>query len=382
MPKPPYILGIETSCDETAVALVDAHGAVRANVVASQASLHARFGGVVPEVASRRHLEVCLPLVDSVLIDSGPVGWEDIEALAVTQGPGLVGCLLIGVETAKALAWRHEKPLIAVHHLEAHLQAPFLLPEAADAAHLLIEDGRAGPAIPFADDRPTDDAVGAQPDFPHVGLIISGGHTSLVRVEAPGRCRPLAQTRDDAVGEAYDKVARLLGLGYPGGPVIDRLAAEGDASRFAFTAPLWRRDTRDFSFSGLKTAVARAVDALTGGNGNAEPAAAPDTAAVRDLCASFQRVAVNTLLGKAFREAESASVRDLVIVGGVAANQGLRRAAAAGSPPGLRVWFPHLSLCTDNAAMIAGLAWHLRPLEPAAALGLNPSASLPFTPIG
>lgn len=381
----PLILGLESSCDETAVALVAENGEVLVNAVASQVDLHARFGGVVPEVASRRHLEAFLPLIESAFAEAG-VGWDRVESIAVTSAPGLIGCLLVGVETAKALAWRRGLPLRAVHHLQAHLHAPFLTPAPRDgrpgapAAHLLIADGEERRALPArgAATEADPSVVVARPGFPHVGLIVSGGHTSLALVEAPGRCRTLATTRDDAVGEAYDKVARVLGVGFPGGPVIDRMAAEGDPSRFEFTPPMDRRDERDFSFSGLKSAVARKVEELRRATPSAPGAdAAPlDERTLRDLCAGFQSAAIRSLLRKSLDAAREAGVRDLLVVGGVAANRGLRRAAAEAAPRGLRLWFPNFSLCTDNAAMIAGLAWHVAPLSSEAALGLEPRPTL------
>jgi N6-L-threonylcarbamoyladenine synthase len=371
------MLGIETSCDETSIALVDGEGRVLRNDVASQIDLHARFGGVVPEVASRRHLEVCLPMVRDAVGGAEGVGWDDVDAIAVTQGPGLIGCLLMGVETAKALAWIHSKPLIPVHHLLAHLYAPFLLPDAPGATHLLMEAGEARAVVPVA--RHADEADSGvdvrAPEYPHLGLVVSGGHTSLVWVTAPGRCEHVAVTVDDAAGEAYDKVARLLGLGYPGGPVIDRLAAQGDPARFHFTPPMMRRDRPDFSFSGLKTAVAREIGELRGGG---EPCEGPDSPVVADLCAGFQAAVVEALLTKTLWANESRGARDVLVVGGVACNRGLRRAAQDASRGGARFWFPHPSLCTDNAAMIAGLAHHLAPAGAQAALELNPRANWPM----
>ncbi len=380
MSSPPYILGIESSCDETACALVDRQGAVKVNAVASQVDLHARFGGVVPEVAARRHIETCLPLITEALRES-QTDWSEISAIAVTQGPGLIGCLLIGVETAKALAWRHDKPLIAVHHLQAHLHAPFLRPEKPEQTHLLIEDGKDFSAIPF-DDGEREFAGGApaprriaRPEFPHVGLIVSGGHTSLVWVESPGKCATLASTRDDAVGEAYDKVARILGIGFPGGPAVDQRAPLGNPNHFLFKTPMSHPDADGFSFSGLKSAVARRVEELKSGIPN--PQSLPE-GTIRDLCAGFQAAAIEALLSKSLTAAEERDTNDLLIVGGVASNRGLRRSARKIGPRGLRVWFPHFSLCTDNAAMIAGLAWHIKPLSGDEALNLNPSASLPL----
>lgn len=370
-----YILSIESSCDETACALVTRDGRVLVNAIASQIDLHARYGGVVPEEASRRHIEACLPMVQETLARTKN-GWADIEAIAVTRGPGLIGCLLVGVETAKALAWGYGKPLIGVHHLQGHLHAPFLCPDPrADGTiptHLLIENGSERPALPpcAAALKPPADVVIAQPDFPHVGLIVSGGHTSLVAVESPGRCKTLASTRDDAAGEAYDKVARLLGIGFPGGPIIDKRATLGRVERFRFTPPMKRRDERDFSFSGLKSQVSRKVEEL-------RSAGELDEATINDLCAGFQATVIESLLEKSIEAARDYDVRDLLIVGGVAANRGLR-AAAARMAPNLRIWFPNFSLCTDNAAMIGGLAWHVAPLSPREAIELDAKANLPI----
>lgn len=370
MSNPSYILGIETSCDETACALVDAQGRIAANEVASQVDLHAQFGGVVPEVASRCHVEVCLPLIETMIERSG-IGWDEVSGVAVTWGPGLIGCLLMGLETAKALAWSKNKPLYAVHHLDAHLFAPYLTPNLENAAHLLVEDGKENFVLPNG-----DDASSRTPEYPHVGLIVSGGHTALVWVRGPGRTELIAQTLDDAVGEAYDKVARVMELGYPGGPVVDRLAAKGDPKRFEFTRPLMKSGRPGFSFSGLKSALARKVEAVTDGNGNSQ--LGPESPLVWDLCAGFQAAAVDVLVSKSIREAADRESRDLVVAGGVACNSGLRRAMTEAGVSGIRVWFPHPSLCTDNAAMIAGLAWHLEPLDAEAALELNPQASLAF----
>lgn len=372
-----YILGIETSCDETSVALVDAAGRVRANEVASQIDLHARFGGVVPEEAARQHLHICLPMVLDVA-GGKAAAWNSIEAVAVTQGPGLIGCLLIGVETAKALAWVRQKPLIPVHHLHAHLHAPYLLPREPGSAHLVMDSGSAVPVIPLEGDREGDDRAAfrvMRPEYPHLGLVVSGGHTSLVWVTAPGECETVAVTLDDAAGEAYDKVARLLGLGYPGGPIVDRLAALGDAARFRFTPPMMRRDRPDFSFSGLKTAVARLTEELRAAGDFEE---GPESPVILDLCAGFQAAVIESLMAKCLRASVARGARDLLIVGGVACNRGLRRAAQDASLSGPRIWFPHPSLCTDNAAMIAGLAHHLKPCVEQDALNLNPRATWPM----
>lgn len=370
-----YILGIETSCDETSVALVDRQGRILRNEVASQIDLHARFGGIVPEEASRQHIQTLLPMVLETVGANPEHAWESVESIAVTQGPGLIGCLLMGVETAKALAWVHRKPLIAVHHLHAHLHAPFLLPENSEACHLLMEAGEVHKVIPLS--RSPANPQGeppriAQPDYPHLGLVVSGGHTSLVYVTEPGKCETLAVTLDDAAGEAYDKVARLLGLGYPGGPIVDRLASEGSPGRFEFTAPMMRRDRPDFSFSGLKTAVARLAEDLRSAGESVE---GPDSPLVRDICAGFQAAVIHVLLTKSLWSNEARDAKDFLIVGGVACNRGLREAARTASARGPRIWFPHPSLCTDNAAMIAGLARYVERLDASGALELNPRST-------
>lgn len=371
---PRYILGIESSCDETAVALVEANGRVALNAVASQMELHAPFGGVVPEVAARHHIEACLPLVEEAL-DVVEGDWNRIERIAVTYAPGLIGCLLVGMETGKTLAWLHNKPLVAVNHLAGHLHATHLTPERG--THLLAEAGELHPVLPEGVESPETDASvrREQAPYPHLGLIVSGGHTSLVRVEAPGRYRTIAQTLDDAAGEAYDKVARILGLGYPGGPLIDNLATTGEPGRFVFTPPMMRRDKPDFSFSGLKTAVLREVELQRAEHGEELP-----HQVVCDLCTAFQTAAVEALIGKALAAAKRERLNDLVITGGVACNRGLRERAARASADHrwLRVWFPHPALCTDNAAMIAGVAWHLAPLDAQAALTLNAASTMPL----
>lgn len=370
---PPLILGIESSCDESACALVDADGRVWAQAVASQVDLHARFGGVVPEVAARRHIEAMLPLVDELFAEAG-VDWNAVHAIGVTQGPGLIGCLLVGLETAKTLAWLHDKPLIGVNHLAGHLYALAVAPPRGE--HLLIERGERVAVLPAARAGSAEDADAAriaQPQYPFVGLIVSGGHTSLVWADAPDRIRTLAQTRDDAVGEAYDKVARALGLGYPGGPVMDRLAAEGDPEACPLRAPMLRRDKPDFSFSGLKTAAGRLAEQLHA----RYPEGIPE-AELKNVCAGFQAAAVESLLGKSLNALSEHGARDLVVSGGVACNRGLRRRAEdlCRRRPDLRVWFPHPSICTDNAMMIAGLAWQLDPLPHRAALALNADAGM------
>jgi N6-L-threonylcarbamoyladenine synthase len=299
------ILGIETSCDETAAALVTAEGEVRASVVSSQADLHARFGGVVPEVASRRHLELVSPVVQEAL-GRAEVTLDDVEAVAVTQGPGLVGALLVGLSAAKALAWARALPLVPVDHLHGHVASLYLAPD---------------PVEP-----------------PFLCLLASGGHTLLLDVRDRGGFAVLGATLDDAAGEAFDKGARLLGLGYPGGAAIDRLAREGDPEAFRF--PVARVSGLDFSFSGLKTALLYAVRDLSAEELEARRA---------DLAASYQRAIVRALVERTIQAAEQAGHSRVAVVGGVAANSELRSALqdAALAP---------LPLCTDNAAMIGSAA--------------------------
>jgi N6-L-threonylcarbamoyladenine synthase len=297
------ILGIETSCDETAAAVL-ADGELRSNVVSSQAHLHARFGGVVPEVASRHHLELVLPVVREALSEA-EASLDEIEAVAVTQGPGLIGALLVGLSAAKALAWGRRLPLVPVDHLQGHVASLYLGPE---------------PIEP-----------------PFLCLLVSGGHTLLLEVPERGAFAVLGSTLDDAAGEAFDKGARLLGLGYPGGAEIDRLARQGDPKAFAF--PVARVPDLDFSFSGVKTALLYEIRSL--GDDLDERRA--------DLAASYQRAIVRALAGRTLEAAERTATERIAVVGGVAANSELRAALPdAVAPP--------LDLCTDNAAMIASAA--------------------------
>ena len=314
------VLGIESSCDETAAAVVTSGGEVRSSVVASQVDLHAPFGGIVPELASRAHLRAVGGVVARALEEAG-VHLGALDGIVATAGPGLVGSLLVGLQYAKALAWGSGLPLLGVDHLEGHL---------------LAADLRWG----TANETPP-------PERPYAALLVSGGHTALYEVRDVGDVELLGQTRDGAAGEAYDKVAHLLGLGYPGGPVVDRLAAEGDPTRFALPRPMLERPGFDFSFAGLKTAVARLVDRL----GGREALSERD---VRDVCAAFQAAVVEVLVHKTVRAASARDLRTVVLTGGVAANRGLRaRAAERCDVAGLRLVVPPLRACTDNAAMIA-----------------------------
>ncbi len=346
-----YVLGIESSCDETAASIVEDGRRVLSNRIASQVPLHQRFGGVVPEIASRAHLEQIVPIVDGALKDAG-ITLNDVGAIAVTRGPGLIGCLLVGVEFAKSLALARGLPLVSVQHVAGHLYSPYL-------------------------GRETDawgTPVTSPGEFePFVGMAISGGHSSLVLVRGPGVIEPLGETLDDAVGEAYDKVAKLMGLGYPGGPLVDKLAAAGDPKSFQLPRPLLNRDNFDFSFSGLKTATARAVEQA----GGAEALKA-DEQLLADLCASFQAACVDVLIGKAKKALKGRRLKRLAVVGGVACNRGLR-AALRERLTHTQVANPDPEFCTDNAAMIAGLGWHVLKAGGTSLPSLNATARLDLT---
>jgi N6-L-threonylcarbamoyladenine synthase len=319
------VLGLESSCDETAAAIVDDGTTVRSDVVASQHDVHARYGGVVPELASRAHLLNVVPVVQAAL-DRAETTLDEVDGIAVTNAPGLIGALLVGLQTAKSLAWVTGKPLVGVHHVAGHVQAAFLAEQV--------------------------------PPLPAVALVVSGGHTSLYEVPEEGVYRRIGRTRDDAAGEAFDKVAKLLGLGYPGGPAIDRLADGANDHAVEFTIARLKDGSADFSFSGIKTAVLLQVrrEGL-----DTVPDPAHVSPRVRDLVASFQRAVVASLVRGLRRAAQELRPRSLIVTGGVAANSRLRREAArAGQELGLPVFVPPLALTTDNAAMIAGagfVAW-------------------------
>jgi N6-L-threonylcarbamoyladenine synthase len=311
------VLGIESSCDETAAALVHGGGEVLADVIASQVALHAPYGGVVPELAARAHMQNIVPVLQGALANAGR-SLSEVDAIAVTNGPGLVGALLVGVQVAKSIALASGLPLIGVNHLIGHL--------------LSAQIHRAGSAP-------------AQVSYPFVALLVSGGHTALYEVSSPNAMLQLGQTRDDAAGEAFDKVAKLLGLGYPGGPRVDRLAATGDADAVKLPRPLRRAGSLEFSFSGLKTAVAQHIAK------HGRPASEQGRA---DLCASFQRAVVTSLVHKSIEACRRRKLPRLVLGGGVAANRGLRAAAhEACERSGIALYVPPLASCTDNAAMIA-----------------------------
>jgi len=315
------ILGIETSCDETAAAVVENGKDILSDVISSQIAVHMPYGGVVPELASRKHVEMILPVIDEAL-NKADISADRLDAIAVTQGPGLVGALLVGLCTAKAMAFALDKPLIAVNHLEGHMHAAFL--------------GRETIAKPF------------------VCLVVSGGHTALYRVDTDGQVKFLGTTRDDAAGEAFDKVAKLLNLGYPGGVVIDKLAANGNPTTFQFPKAYLEKDSLDFSFSGIKTAVANFVRRF------GPPANASEGASYRleDVAASFQEAVVDVLVNKTILAAKVTGVDEIAVVGGVSANQRLRRRfEEEAGYLGLTLHLPALRYCTDNAVMIAAAGY-------------------------
>ena len=338
-------LGIETSCDETAAAVVEDGRRCLSNVIHSQVPIHARSGGVVPELASRNHLLAIVPVIDDALAQAG-VSLSAIDQIAVTVGPGLVGALMVGLETAKGLAYVHNIPLIGVNHLEGHVLSPWV-----------------------------DDDCSEGLGFPYLATIVSGGHTSLVLARGPGDYRTLGRTRDDAAGEAFDKVAKRLGEGYPGGPFIDRAAGAGDPNRFPLPSPMLGRGL-DFSFSGLKTAAATLIGRL---EEEAEGGGQSRADWLPHVCASVQQAVVRVLVSKSIKAIRRTRVRRWVVAGGVACNSALRsQAATAADRNGVQLFIPEGSLCTDNAAMIAAAgALRERPRGSVRdALGLDVSANL------
>lgn len=331
---PARILGIESSCDETAAAVVEDGRRILSGLVASQAELHAQFGGVFPEVASRQHIRTIYPIVEGALRQAY-MDLNDVDAIAVTRGPGLPGSLVVGLNLAKGLALGSGLPLVGVNHLEAHIYSAWLYSEA--------DENGGGPP--------------PEPQFPLLALIVSGGHTELVLMTGHLQYRRLGATLDDAAGEAFDKVARLLDLSYPGGPSIQKAAESGNPHFFNFPRA-WLEDTWDFSFSGLKTAVLREVRRLEGFRRELP---------VADLAASFQAAVVDVLVGKTLKAAEEFQAREILVAGGVSANRALRETIRSRAE--IPVHIPPISLCTDNAAMIAGAGYyryalgHRDPLE-------------------
>lgn len=331
------LLGIETSCDETSAAVVVDGTEIKSNIISSQIKVHQKFGGVVPEVASRKHLENINQVIIEALEQAG-LSYRDIDGVAVTYGPGLVGALLVGVAAAKALAYGLDKPLIAVNHLEGHIYANFL----------------ANPQL----------------EFPLLCLVVSGGHTDLILMESHGNYRLLGHTRDDAAGEAFDKVARAMGLGYPGGPLIDRLARQGNPQGVDMPRAYLEAGSFDFSFSGLKSAVLNYLNRARQKGITVNKA---------DLAASFQQAVVDVLVDKALAAADQYRVGTVMLAGGVAANSFLRQQLQQrAEKQHIKVVYPPLILCTDNAAMIAGAAYHKYLRADFAPLTLNAVPSLPL----
>lgn len=330
------LLALESSCDETAAAVVRDGREILANLIASQVDLHAVYGGVVPELASRRHLEVINPLVDAALKQAGVTSGQ-LDGVVVTRGPGLVGALLVGLSFAKAYAYALQVPMVGVHHIEGHILA------------IQLEQ-------PVA--------------YPFLAAAISGGHTHLFRVDGIGRYRLLGRTVDDAAGEAFDKVAKMLGLPYPGGPVIDKLAAAGDAGGLVFPRPMLKKNNLDFSFSGMKTAVLTHLQQL---------AVSPDARQIAQIATAFQAAVVDVITQKTLRAAKQEDLNRIVIAGGVACNSGLRRRfAAMAGQQGLEVHFPVPFLCADNAAMLAVAGDYYLSRGLRSALDLNAVSSWPL----
>lgn len=389
------ILGIESSCDETAAAVVEDGKRLLSNIVNSQIDIHAEYGGVVPEVAARSHLEVINPVINKALSDAD-ITWDDIDAIAVTYAPGLSGSLLIGTLAAKTLAYLHDKPLYPVHHVEAHVYANFIIkqdaverstsgdfessdfPSAASQERQLNQLAASGleksPEVPSELKLPNK-----QPAFPMLALIVSGGHSQLVLFRDHGDYTLLGQTQDDAVGEAFDKVAKIIGLPYPGGPSIAKAAAHGNNQAFTFPKAKLAGDY-DFSFSGLKTAVLRTVQREVGVDFTFPSHELPERVhdvLRHDIAASFQRIAIETLVDKAKKAYYEYRPASVVIAGGVAANQELRSQLSAALP--LDIEYAPIQLCTDNAAMIATLGYYeaqrLQPVSPFE-LEIRPSLSM------
>ncbi len=343
------ILGIDTSCDDTSASVVRGCCEILSNVVSSQSDIHKKYGGIVPELASRRHVEMIMPVVSEALNTAG-VSFDDIDAIAVCNGPGLIGSLLVGCGFAKAVGYAKKIPVIGVNHLEGHIFSAFLEERA--------------------------------PEFPFLSLIVSGGHTSLYIVKGFGRYLELGRTRDDAAGEAYDKVAKLLGLGYPGGPVIDRLAREGNPKAFNFPRA-YVPESFDFSFSGLKTAVkiemqkSEIINKMSEGASAVSPT--PDNTLINDTAASFQAAVIDVLVRKVEWAIVKKLIRRVAISGGVSANSGLRmRMTAMAEKRGVDMYLPSVKLCTDNAAMIAAAGYHHYFAGNIAGIDLTPKAYLPL----
>ena len=334
------VLAVETSCDDTGAAvLLDGRG-ILSNVVSSQTAVHQKYGGVVPELASRKHIESVVPIVAEAL-EAARVTLKEIDGIAVTQGPGLVGSLLVGLSFAKSMAFALGKPFVGVNHIEAHLSAIFL------------------------EEKP--------PGFPFIGLVVSGGHTSLFRMDGFGKVVRLGQTRDDAAGEAFDKVAKLLGLGYPGGPIIDELSKTGSPKAIRFPRAVLSKDSLDFSFSGVKTAVVNYIKK------HPEPPGGYSKDFIKDIVSSFQEAVVDVLVKKTIQAAEQQGLKKIVLSGGVAANRRLRQRIQEESlDQKLKIYLPSPALCTDNAAMVGVVGYEYLKRGIRSPLSLNAFSSLPL----
>jgi N6-L-threonylcarbamoyladenine synthase len=340
MVKTMRILAIETSCDDTGAAVILNGREILSNVVSSQIPIHQKYGGVVPELASRKHIESIVPIVTEAL-GAAKVSLKEIDGVAVTQGPGLVGSLLVGLSFAKSIAFATGLPFIGVNHIEAHLSAIFLEEKF--------------------------------PRFPFIGLVVSGGHTSLFRMDGFGKYKRLGQTRDDAAGEAFDKVAKLLGLGYPGGPVIDELSKTGNPKAIRFPRPVLSKNSFDFSFSGLKTAVVNYVKA------HPEPTGSYPDDLIKDIVTSFQEAVVEVLVKKTVQAAQHQGLKRIVLSGGVAANQRLRQKIKEESlEQKLKVYLPSPSFCTDNAAMVGVVGYEYLKRGVRSPWSLNAFSNLPL----
>lgn len=346
-----FILGIDTSCDDTSASVVENGTKILSNIISNQAEIHKQYGGIVPELASRRHVEMIWPVVDEAM-KKASLSFRDLACIAVCRGPGLIGSLLVGCSFAKAVCYAKGIPLVAVNHLEGHVFSPFL------------EEKR--------------------PDFPFIALIVSGGHTCLHRVDGFGKYTELGRTRDDAAGEAYDKVSKLLGLGYPGGPVIDRLARSGNAKAIDFPRA-YLPESLDFSFSGLKTAVLNFVKSAGNTSGKLslfrqdgrEEGDMSDS--INDISASFQSAVIDVLVRKTEWAIRKERIRRVALSGGVAANSALRKKMLEmAEDNGVELFIPSISLCTDNGAMIAAAGYHYFNTGNFAGLDLNPIAYLPL----
>ncbi len=334
------ILAIETSCDDTGAAVILNGRKILSNIVSSQVPVHQKYGGVVPELASRKHIESIVPIVTEAL-ETAKVTLKEIDGIAVTQGPGLVGSLLVGLSFAKSVAFATGLPFVGVNHIEAHLSAIFL------------------------EEKP--------PRFPFIGLVVSGGHTSLFRVDGFGNYKRLGQTRDDAAGEAFDKVAKLLGLGYPGGPIIDELSKMGNPKAVRFPRPVLSKDSLDFSFSGLKTAVVNYAKT------HPEPQGGYPEDLIKDIVSSFQEAVVDVLVKKTVQAAQHEGLKRIVLSGGVAANRRLRQKIKEESNgQKLKVYFPSPFFCTDNAAMVGVVGYEYLKRGIRSPMSLNAFSNLPL----